>query len=152
LSVLETWSSGPAFTLSSYLTLTFRKPVTPASVQNIFGWVFFLIRWAVLPVLLLPAFAAISTSGWSGFKAAGAGVKRWWFWLAAPLLLLAAMRLPFTVLDWKPHASSFAQEMSSFVLRALLAYLLFAAGWLALAFATSAGKPRLTQPSTPDSP
>src|SRR5580704_6744908 len=110
------------------------------------------MRWVVLPVVLLPMLSAISTRGWPGFKAAGAGARKWWYWFTAPLLLLGAAWVPLKLLGWTPHSEKFALEMTSFVLRAALAYLLFGAAWLALAFATSAGKPRLTQSSTAVSP
>ena len=96
--------------------------------------------------------AAISPQGWRGFKTIGAGVRNWWYWLAAPLLLLCAFWAPLKMLGWTPRAGSFSLEMTSFLLRATLAYLLFGAAWLALAFATSAGKPRFTQSSTIASP
>ncbi len=152
LSVWQEYSSNPAFTLASFLTLTSRKPVEPKSVERVFDAALWLVRWAVLPVVLLPMLAAISLRGWGGFASAGRDLRRWWFWLAAPLLLLCALWVPFRVLGWKPRMGSFALEVVSFSLRAALAYLLFGAAWLALAFATWAGRPRLTQSSTAVSP
>jgi hypothetical protein len=152
LALWQDYSSNPAFTIASSLTLMFRKPVKPASIQTVLDDLLAVVRWAVVPVLLLPMFAAISTHGWPGFKSAGSMLKRWWFWLAAPALLLLAMELPLVILDWRPHVENFALETLSFAARGLLAYLLFVAGWLTLAFATSAGKPRPTQPSTVASP
>jgi hypothetical protein len=152
LALLEDYSSDPAFTIASFLTLKLRKPVTPASVLRVFDDVLWLIRWVVLPVVLLPMLAAISTRGWQGFEMIGAGARKWWYWFAAPLLLLGAAWAPLKLLGWKPRFESFALEMVSFLLRATFAYLLFGAAWLALAFATSAGKPRFTQSSTTVSP
>jgi hypothetical protein len=65
---------------------------------------------------------------------------------------LCAIWAPLKVLGWTPRSQSFALEAVSFLLRATLAYLLFGAAWLVLAFATSAGKPRFTQSSTAVSP
>jgi hypothetical protein len=156
LALIQDYSSDPAFTLASYLTLTFRKPVTPASISKVFGGVLTLVRWVILPVVLLPLLSAIATQGWPGFKArgtsGGAGARTWWYWLAAPLLLLAAIEGPLKLLTWTPRTGSFGMEAVSFLLRAALAYLLFGAAWLALAFATSAGKPRFTQSNTAVSP
>ena len=59
--------------------------------------------------------------------------------LKCPLLLLCALWVPFRLLDWVPHMGSFAMEMVSFVVRLLVAYLLFVAAWLLLAFFTSGG-------------
>lgn len=150
MALWQDYSSNPAFTLASFLTLTFRKPVKPASVSRVLDAVLWVVRFAVLPVLLLPMLAAIAAQGWRGFGAAGSRVKRWWFWIVAPVLLWVALRLPFAILGWKP-TGQFVLEMMSLILRALAAYLVFVVGWLVLAFATSAGKPRLTQPSTADS-
>jgi hypothetical protein len=152
LGMWQDYSSDPASTVASFLTLTIRKPVTPASVLRVFDGALWFMRWVVLPVVLLPMLAAISTRGWPGFKAIAAGDRKWWYWLAAPLLLLCAIWAPLKMLEWKPHPGNFGLEMTSFVLRAALAYLLFGAAWLALAFATSAGKPRFTQSSTAVSP
>ncbi len=152
LALLQDYSSDPAFNIASFLTLKLRKPVTPASVARVFDAVFWLIRWVALPVVLLPIVCAISTRGWPGFHAIGAGARRWWYWIAAPVLLLGAVWAPLKLLGWTPRAGTFALEMTSFVLRATFAYLLFGAAWLALAFATSAGKPRFTQSSTAVSP
>jgi hypothetical protein len=152
LAMWQDYSSDPALTLASYLTLKLRKPITPASVLKVFDAALWLARWVVLPVALLPMLDAISTEGWRGFKPIGAGVRKWWYWVAAPALLLCAFWVPLKMLGWTPRAGGFALEMVSFVLRAALAYLLFGAAWLALAFATSAGKPRVTQSNTAVSP
>ncbi len=158
LSLWQDFSKEPAFQLASFLTLTLRKPVKPESVLKAFDAVLFLIRWVALPVPLLPMLAAIALDGWSGFapvRSSGKprrGGKNWWYWLAAPLLLLAALLAPFAILDWKPKMANFSMEMVSFSLRAAAAYLLFAGGWLLLAFATCAGRPSFTQPSTAVSP
>jgi hypothetical protein len=152
LVLWQDFSSDPAFTLASFLTLTFRKPITPASVSRVFDAALWLIRWVVLPVVLLPMLSAIATRGWRGFDAIGSGARKWWYWVAAPVLLLAAAWAPLKVLSWTPRPEHFALQVVSFLLRATLAYLLFGAAWLALAFATSAGKPRLTQSNTTVSP
>lgn len=152
LSIWQDYSSTPAFTLASFLTMIFRSAVKPGSIQKILDAILFLVRWAVLPAASLPAIAAIVTSGWSGFAQARRSLKRWWYWIATPLLLLAALIAPLKILSWKPHMGSFTFEMMSFLVRASVSYLLFGAAWLTLAFATSAGKPRFTQSNTAVSP
>lgn len=152
LAMWREYSSHPAFNVASLLTLALRKPVPPESIERVFDAVLFVVRWAVLPVALLPMLAAISTRGWRGFASASVDFRRWWYWFATPLLLGCVLWAPLKVMDWKPHLGNFAQEMTSFVLRASLAYLLFGAGWLVLAFATWAGRPSLTQSNTADSP
>jgi hypothetical protein len=152
--LLHRWSdySGtPAFSIASFLTLKLRTPIKPPSVQRIFNVALWIVRWAVVPVLLLPAVAAIATRGWDGMREIGSHARRCLYWLEAPLLLLCGFWIPLMLLGWVPSVGTFTMETLSFVVRAALAYLLFAGAWLLLAFVTSAGSPRLTQPSTTDS-
>jgi hypothetical protein len=150
LSRWSDYSTQPAFNISSWLTLKIRKPVRPNAVVRIFAAVTWLVRWVVLPVIVLPWLAAIASGGWAGFRRRL--VMKRLYWLQAPLLLLCALWLPFQLMDWVPHMSSFTLEMVSFVIRLLVAYLLFVAAWLLLAFLTSAGKPVLSHPNTVATP
>ena len=152
LAIWSAYSSTPAATVASYLTLTLRKPVHPSAILRVFDTALWLIRWVVLPALLLPIVSNAARQGWRGLRGLGAATRKWWYWIQAPLLLLCAVGLPLKLLGWVPHVNGFGMEAASFVLRAGVAYLLFVGAWLALAFVTSAGKPRLTQPSTAVSP
>jgi hypothetical protein len=143
------YSPNPASTVASYLTLKLRKPVSPHAVLRVFNALLWLVRWVLVPVLLIPLLAAIASRGWAGWRAPR---FRWLYWIAAPVSLLCALWIPLRLLGWVPHVGSFPVEMASFVVRAVLAYLLFIAGWLALAFVTSRSRPSLTQPSTVVSP
>lgn len=146
------YSAKPAFRMASYLTLKLRRPVRPASVQRGFDAVLWLARWMAVPVLVLPVLAAVTKSGWRGFPAIGTKAGKWLYWIQTPFLLLCAVRLPLLLVYWVPHVRGFRIETASFVVRAGVAYLLFAGAWLLLAFVTSGGRPRLTQPSTVVSP
>jgi hypothetical protein len=129
----------PGFRLASWLTLRLRKPVKPATVQGVFHAVFWVARWVVVPGWILPVVSAIVSRGWAGFGAMAARCRTWLYWLETPVLLLAAMWLPLRLLGWSPHLKSFSLEMTSFVVRAVVAYLLFVVGWLAVAFVTASG-------------
>jgi hypothetical protein len=129
LARLEDATARPAFRLASYLTFHLRTPVKPASVAGVFRGVFWIMQWALLPALLLPMFGGIVGQGWSGFRFR---VRNRWYWLKTPALLLVAFWVPFKLYGWVPHAGSFGLEMTSFVLRILVAYLLFVAGWMLL--------------------
>jgi hypothetical protein len=152
LSLWNDYSAHPAQQIASYLTLKLRKPVRPSSVLRVFRIVLGLIRWMVVPVLLLPMLSVISSQGWRGFRSVGALARKWLYWIEAPLLLLCAVWAPLEILGWIPHFHSFRTEAASFAVRALAAYLLFVAAWLVLAFVTSGGTPRFTQSKTADSP
>jgi hypothetical protein len=137
------YSRQPAFKIASYLTMTFRKPVKPAAVLNVFNIALWLVRWMVVPALALPILCGIATRQHS---------RKWWYWIATPVLLVCALWLPLKLMGWTPLTGGFAMEMFSFVVRLLIAYLLFVGAWLALVFLTSGGSPRATQSSTAVSP
>lgn len=147
LSRLADAMDQPGFTLASWLTLKLRKPVRPATVQRVFQAVFFVIRWVVLPVLMLPMVSAIASRGWRGFAGIGGRCRSLLYWVEAPVLLLLAVWVPMKLIAWVPHVKSFHMEMTSFVVRAAAAYLLFVVGWLALASVTAGGKRSATASS-----
>ena len=138
----EGWSAKPAFRIASYLTLKLRKPFRPSSVQWWFTGAIWLVKWVVLPVMCLPMLAGIASRGWAGFGDLGRRARDWRYWIAAPLLALAALWAPFQIYRWVPHAGTFGMEMTSFVLRILAGYLLAVAAWLVLVRMTSAASQR----------
>jgi hypothetical protein len=154
----QNYSSQPAFKIASYITLKLRKPLKPAVVSSVFDAVFWIVRWALLPVILLPLAAGIAGLGWSGFRSGFWKLaKRWLYWIEVPALLLCAFWVPLKLIGWVPHMSGFRMEMASFVVRAVVAYLLMAGALLVLEFFTgrgsaSAGSPRSSQVSTVASP
>lgn len=125
---LLAWVAGasgqPAFRLASWLTLKLRTPVKPVTIARIFLGAFWIVRWVIVPVALLPMASGIAARGWRGF---GEFSWRggWRYWLEVPLLLVAGLWLPFVVLGWVPAVSGFTLEMVSFSVRMLAAYLLF---------------------------
>ena len=131
---LLVWLAGaavqPAFKTASYLTLKLQKPVRPSAVLAGLRALIWILRWIILPVAVLPMLGAIATRGWRGFGEIGwrAG---WRYWLAVPALLLAGLMLPALILAWIPRGS-FAIELASFSLRALVAYLLMVGSLVAL--------------------
>jgi hypothetical protein len=114
----------PAFRLASWLTLKLRTAVKPTTVARIFLGGFWIVRWVVLPVALLPLASGIAARGWRGF-AEFTRRGGWRRWLEVPLLLVAGLLLPFVLLSWVPAVSSFTLEVISFSLRGLVAYLPF---------------------------
>src|ERR1035437_7783610 len=117
-------SGQPAFRLASWLTLKLRTPVKPPTMARIFLGGFWIVRWMVVPAALLPMASGIAVRGWRGF---GEFSWRggWRYWLEVPLLLVAALLLPFVGLGWVATVSGFTLEVVSFSLRGLAAYLLF---------------------------
>ena len=143
------YSGQPAFELASYLTLKLRKPVKPAAVIRVFHIALWLVRWVLLPLVLLPVASGVAARGWRGFGEFG---WRGRGWLLVPVLVLCGLWLPFVLLGWVPRVGGFWLQMASFVVRMGLAYLLFVAAAVALEFVTSRGRPVLSQPKTVASP
>jgi hypothetical protein len=129
-------SSQPAFRFASWLTLKLRTPVRPTTVARIFLGAFWLVRWVVLPVALLPMAAGIASRGWRGFSEF-TWRGGWRYWVEVPLLLVAGLLLPFVLLGWVPAVSGFAMEAVSFSIRMLAAYLLFVAAVWTLEWRTA---------------
>ena len=153
--LLQTWaaySGRPAFQVASYLTLKLRIPVKPASVARVFNTVLWLVRWMAIPAVLIPVVGEIASLGWSGFRAARMTKRKWIYWIAATLVLVCTVKVPLLLVDWKPAVDGFGLEAVSFAVRAVAGWLLFGCGWIALAYLTSGGNPRLTQPRTAVSP
>jgi len=117
-------SGQPAFRLASWLTLKMRTPVRPVSVARVFLAGFWILRWVVLPVGLLPMATGIACRGWRGFGEF-TWFGGWRYWLEVPVLLAVGLLLPFVLLGWVPAVSGFTMEVVSFSLRMLAAYLLF---------------------------
>jgi len=146
------YSVTPASRLASWLTFEFRKPVPPATVLRYFNAALWMVRWALLPADLLPLFSGIAARGWRGFGEFGWRRYSRLYRLEVPLLVLCALWLPFRLLNWAPRVNGFGLELLSFALRAALAYLLFVAAAVLLAFLTSRGKPAASQLKTVASP
>jgi hypothetical protein len=151
LGLWEGYSPNPAFRIASFLTASLRRPVAPRSVETIFGVIAWLLRWIVLPVLVLPVFAEIASMNWQGFRALWCK-RNLLYWIQVPALLLAGIWIPWKLLQWVPDVHPFGMEMFSFIVRGSIAYLLFVVAWLVLAWLTSRGSPRESQSSTVVSP
>jgi hypothetical protein len=149
LATLQDASADPAFRLASWLTLKSRKPIKPATVARIVAVVFWLMRWILLPILLIPIVHFVATLRAHTWRRPPGLRKRasWTERALTPLLLLVALWLPFRILHWRPLMTSFPLEMASFLVRAAAAYLLFTAGLLALE-----GMPLFTQRNKAASP
>jgi hypothetical protein len=134
------YSATPAAKLASWLTFRFRQPVKPATVLRYFNAALWMVRWVLLPADLLPLFSGVAARGWRGFGEFGWRRYTRLYRLEAPLLVLCALWVPFRLLNWVPRVGTFRMEVLSFVWRAGVAYLLFVAAALLLAFLTSRGK------------
>jgi hypothetical protein len=112
--------------IAMYGALAWLPGVVKLRKPAMFNGTLWIIRWIVLPVLLVPVFSAIAAGGGVQWR------RNWRYWVTVPVLLLAGLMLPMIVLDWIPRASSFWIEMLSFAARAAVAYLLFVAALVGL--------------------
>lgn len=155
--VLLQWLSShfehQAFIIGSYATMKLRKPVAPQRVLHWYQIVIWICRWLIAPAILFPLAGAVARFGWSGFRFSNVFRHRSiFFWIEVPLLLLAAIAAPLHLLYWVPNFPAFGMQMTSFVLRVGIGYLLFVGALLTLEFLTSRGRPVLNQPNTVLSP
>ena len=109
---------------------------------RIFNAVRWFVQWVLAPILLLP----VAACGFGRDSLRQSRKPR--FWLEYIVVLVAGFYLPGKLIHWVPRLQATAAEVISFVVRFGIAYCLAVAGWLALAFFSSGGKPAVTQTST----
>jgi hypothetical protein len=142
-----------AFIIGSYATMKIRRPVAPSNVLRGFYAFIWLLKWMLVPVLFFRLAASVAVRGWRGFRRPWLRPKTpWFYWLEVCVLLVCALWVPFTLVDWIPKVDGFAFQLVSLGSRLGVGYLLFVFALLVLEFLTSAGKPRRSQSSTAASP
>lgn len=141
--------SKPAFVIASFLTLHLRTAVPPGGIQKLFHAVVLALEWGIVPAALLLLGAKI-TSARSNRRRERPLWRRSFFLFAIVVaaLLLCAIWLPLKLFFWIPGIVSFNGQLASLIFRVGVGYLLFVFCILLLEFATAAGKPADTQPST----
>lgn len=106
------------------------------------------LTWIIIPAVLLPLGAAVMGHG----RPALAAYRNARYWLWAIVLLIAGLYVPYRLVLWVPTLTGFAMEAASFAIRWLAAYLIFVTAWLTLAYVSSGGSPRFSQPNTASLP
>lgn len=142
-----------AFLIGSYGTMKLRKPVSPSAVERGFHVLIWILRWVIVPVVLLPLAAAAAIDGWSGFRWRSLRPsRRVLYWIETCALLVCAVWVPLLLVNWMPPFQSFAAQFASLAVRLIVGYLIFIAALLSLEFFTASGRPRATQVSTASAP
>ena len=119
--------------VASWLTLHLRRPVRPATILWIATAKLRVWEWLIIPVIFLPIAAGVTERGWRGFGGKSwAMLRHWWFWVLCPVLLLLAIYVPWKLINWVPYQGKLGVEMTSFLLRWLIGWLLFVTAWFAL--------------------
>jgi len=131
--LFDKYAYSRAAVTASWLTLHLRRPVHPSTILSMITWKLRLCEWLVIPVVFLPLAAGVTENGWRGFAGKSfAMLRRWWFWIACPVLLLAAVYVPWKLIHWVPYQGKLGVEMTSFLLRWLGGWLLFVTAWFAV--------------------
>jgi hypothetical protein len=126
---------------------------TTGTLKTVSDVALWLLRWLILPVLLLPLAANVATTGFRGYTPAAWRVsKRFIYWIEVVVLLLAGIWVPLKIVTWVPKLDGFALQFTSVLVRFFVAYLLFVVAWLLLESFTSGGKPRTSQAMTASAP
>jgi hypothetical protein len=126
---------------------------TTGTLKTVSDVALWLLRWLILPVLLLPLAANVATKGFRGYTPAAWRVsKRFIYWIEVVVLLLAGIWVPLKIVTWVPKLDGFALQFTSVLVRFFVAYLLFVVAWLLLESFTSGGKPRTSQAMTASAP
>jgi hypothetical protein len=81
-----------------------------------------ILEWVIVPVLLLP----LAAGTWR------ARLREWTFWVLCPVLLLLTVYVPWRLMNWVHWHGGLGLEMTSFIARWLVAWLLFVTAWFAV--------------------
>jgi hypothetical protein len=129
-SHFQVWTNWTA----SWLTYRLRRPVKPEMVRRVLdalGWV---VRWLVIPVLIVPRLGGASIGGFRGLRLAKPRKR---FFFEYLLALIVGVWLPSVLINWVPAIGSFAGQAGSFVVRFGVAWGLGLIGWFWLAWSAT---------------
>jgi hypothetical protein len=121
--------------LRSSLPSFLRKHTTDTGFTDTYMFLVNVLRWVVLPGLLLPLAALAADRGFRGlvqFRAWGRTLKRVSYWVVLVLAVILGVVLVGGLMDWKmnPETATLRGEEASLFFRALASYLLALLSWL----------------------
>jgi hypothetical protein len=112
-----------------------RRMISEPKLDSIFSGIIWLLRWVVLPGLLLPFALFCVDHGFRGFIA----FREWRrllrsssYWIVLLIAALLGVAATQAIMDWKldPRTATLAAEETSLFFRLLFAYLLGIFSWL----------------------
>jgi hypothetical protein len=128
-----------------------RRMISEPALDNTYTFMLFVLRWVILPGLLLPFLLFCADRGFRGFIAFrewGKTVCSLAYWIVLVVAAIVGVYFVQVVMGWRlfdPRTSTLRGEQASFVMRQLLAYLLALFSWLFVASmlgrTRSAGQP-----------
>jgi hypothetical protein len=115
--------------IASTLTHATRKAIKPSIVTAILNYARWFIQWIIVPLLLLRNRCEK-------------------FWMKYAAIVVVGFVVPSLLIHWTPKLTGTALQVTSFVLRFGIAYLLITTGFVAFSRLTSKGSPVESQPTT----
>ena len=115
-----------------------RRMISEPALDNTYTFLLFVLRWVILPGLLLPFVLFCAERGFRGFVA----FRDWRktvpslaYWIALVVAAIIGVYFVQLVMGWRldPRTSTLRGEQASFITRQLLAYLLALFSWLFVA-------------------
>ncbi|HXY23624.1 MAG TPA: hypothetical protein VEI73_03185 [Candidatus Acidoferrum sp.] len=133
--------SGYDQTVPTYLRSTLpaflRRLISIGFLTGAYDAGIFLLRWVVIPGLLLPLALRAADQGFRGFGSTGwrawkSTVASFQYWLILTVVALIGVYASGKLMDWRPTSkdSTFSTETASLVLRLFLAYILGLFSWV----------------------
>lgn len=115
-----------------------RRMISEPTLDHTYTFLLFLLRWVILPGLLLPFLLFCADRGFRGlvaFRDWAKTVRSLAYWIALIVAAVVGVYLVEAVMGWRPGSKpgTFRGEQVSFVLRQLLAYVLALFSWLFVA-------------------
>jgi hypothetical protein len=125
-------------TLPGYLRSEFpawlRRMISESRLDSIYSGLVSILRWVVLPGLLLPFALFCADKGFRGLVAFAAWrrtLRKLIYWLALVIAMILGVWCVEAIMGWKldPKTSTFGAEKASLIFRLLFAYLLGLFSW-----------------------
>jgi hypothetical protein len=115
-----------------------RRMISEPALDNTYTFLLFVLRWVILPGLLLPFVLFSAERGFRGFVAFRdwkKTVRSLAYWIALVVAAIIGVFFVQLVMGWRldPGTSTLRGEQASFITRQLLAYLLALFSWLFVA-------------------
>jgi hypothetical protein len=112
-----------------------RRMISEPALDNTYTFLLFVLRWVILPGLLLPFLLFCADKGFRGFIAFRdwrKTVRSLAYWIVLVVAAIVGVHFVQLVMGWRldPKTSTLHGEYMSFAMRQLLAYLLALFSWL----------------------
>jgi cytochrome c biogenesis protein CcdA len=135
LGTLDAYAISLPGYLRSELPAWLRRMISEPRLDSIYSGVIWLIRWVILPGVMLPFALFCADQGFRGFTA----LRDWWrlqrslsYWIGLLIAALLGVTATQAIMDWKldPKTATLQAEQVSLFFRLLFAYLLGIFSWL----------------------